>query len=95
MKTIVPTAAKTGPRVGHDDPPVRTPVAEPVDPRRVLQLPRETQEVLPEEERRERAENSVGTISPRSVETQPSDETSTKLGTKVTAAGIISVPRIA
>ncbi len=40
------------------------------------------------------AENRVGTISPRSLEIQPSDDTSTKLGTKVTAAGTSRVPRM-
>src|SRR5258708_39867100 len=38
--------------------------------------------------------NSPGTISPRSEETHPSEEASTKLGTKVTALGIISEARI-
>lgn len=41
------------------------------------------------------AENSVGMIRPRRVEIQPSVDTRTKLGTKVTAAGTIRVPRIA
>ena len=39
--------------------------------------------------------NSPGMIRPRKVSTQPSDDTSTKLGTKVTAVGTIRVPSTA
>ncbi len=39
--------------------------------------------------------NSVGMINPRNELTQPSDDTTMKLGMKVTAPGIINVAMIA
>ena len=56
MKVIDGDRGEEGPGVRHDDAPVGAEVPEPVDPRRLLQAAGEGQEVLPEEERREPAE---------------------------------------
>ncbi|CAM5301186.1 hypothetical protein SALBM135S_04679 [Streptomyces alboniger] len=94
MKTIVPTAAKTGRELGTTTrqyvrqwPSPSTRAASSSS----LGKPRKYWRKM----KQAKAEKRVGTIRPRRVDTQPSDETRTKLGTNVTAAGTIIVPRIA
>ena len=86
-------AAKNARGVGHDDAPERPPVAEAVQAGRLLDLAGKPRKYC-RNRNVANAWNSPGMIRPRSVLTQPSVETSTKLGTNVTAAGISKVARI-
>ena len=90
MKVITAIAEKKPVELGTTIRQYVRPAAEPVDPGGLLQLLGEAEEVLPEEEA-VKPLNRPGTIRPCRLETQPSDDTRTKLGTKVTALGIIRV----
>ena len=92
MKVIVETAATNALRIRHDDPPERTPVAEPVDPRLRPRIRAGSSGSTAGRGRRRSAWNRPGTMRPWS-DADPAERwtPSRSVGTNVTAAGISSV----